>query len=820
MGAESSSLKNMAQDNIDYQTNLSDKYKKEIEITRSIRRLNSIAANFIRHTDKIEEDKCKDIIILTENILKQNFEHLELENILKQTSKKEMIYFLDKNEFQMITDKLKSKDNFKYKKEACKKIAKFYIDIKFIFDAIKDVIDDTSDDEYKYSQNRNYENYKTITIKNITYEMIEKLNIKKEKQLTIKNYSDTITDKFINKVYNDTGVRLTDITTPIIVLRSDIEHISDINKPTRNLYKIILQFKNPNKLNKIRIKDYKSFCQSRIESLMSTIDAPSSQPYETICNTYNTQNKNETILSNQKALFKLNPDVTYLQKLKNTEKKNIETCKYLDRNNNCLSISIAKLEDKFIEIISTTKKNYTNNINSIFAFIDELFIEESNGWTIKQDLTISKLERLKIDVGKAISKCYSDCEKDYKMGLDLYKAYIESSKLKKSCDNTYQYRLNEEKYKKELNQIDNIFLSFESNPSYKKDSIIKARTDIDRIIRGRNIISDSVASDTSKLNIEIEKYIDIFINDYIKKWKKDIGIIQNNRDEINRKILQLEKEKNLIIQRKKQVMEELSFDKLNTDNRPTSEEIDTNIQKAKDTAKEAARQEAEEWKDMNIRLDQLGGKYLSVTNSVGGTTPETISNLDNEIKKLKQLVSTYNEKLKLLHENFFINMKQTFQNTILQDLSNKHDISTSIILTLFNKKIKDLSKIQDLEINQEEVKLKWWSEKISSILTTYDVNTIQEYYIQLRSYQQVKSLFQDDTKEQKEAIKNSILLYQKQKDLFDNLVNKISDKFSSPNSPKYKGQVLTKDIIKKVFYNMFKLNTDVSKEKSSALDQV
>ena len=73
---------------------------------------------------------------------------------------------------------------------------------------------------------------------------------------------------------------------------------------------------------------------------------------------------------------------------------------------------------------------------------------------------------------------------------------------------------------------------------------------------------------------------------------------------------------------------------------------------------------------------------------------------------------------------------------------------------------------------------------------------------------------------QKEAIKNSSLLYQKQKELFDNLVNKISDKFSSPNSPKYKGQVLTKDIIKKVFYNMFKLNTNVMKEKTSVLDPV
>lgn len=818
MGTESSSLKNMAQDNIDYQKNLSDKYKKEIEITRSIRRLNSIAANFIRHTDRIEEDKCKDIIILTESILKQNFEHLELENILKQTSNKEMIYFLDKNEFLMITDKLKNKENFKYKKEACKKIAKFYIDIKFIFDAIKDVIDDTRDDEYKYSQNRNYENYKTITIKNITYEMIEKLNIKKEKQLTIKNYSDTITDKFINKVYNETGVRLTDITTPIIVLRSDLEHISDINKPDKNLYKITLQFKKTKSLNKIRIKEYKSFCQSRIESLMSAIDAPSSQPYETICNTYNTENKNENILSNQKALFKLNPDITYLQKLKNIEKKNIETCKYLDRNNNCLSLSIAKLEDKFIEIISTTKKNYTNNINSIYAFIDELFIEDNNGWTIKQDLTISKLERLKIDVGKAISKCYIDCEKDYKMGLDLYKAYIESTKLKKNCDNTYQYRLDEEKYKKELNLIDNMFLSFESNPSYKKDSIIKAKTDIDRIIRGRNIISDS--DNTSKINVKIEKYIDIFINDYIKKWKKDIETIQNSRDEINIKILQLEKEKNLIIQRKKLVMDELSFDKLNSDIRPTSEEIDTNIQKAKDAAKDAARQETEEWKDMKIRLDQLGGKYLSVSNSIGGSTPETITNIDNEIKQLKQLVSTYNEKIKLLHENFFINMKQTFQEATLQSLSNKYEISTTVILTLFNKKVNDLSKIQNLEINEEEIKLKWWSEKISSVLTSYDVNTIQEYYIQLRSYQQVKSLFQDDTKEQKEAIKNSSLLYQKQKELFDNLVNKISDKFSLPNSPKYKGQVLTKDNIKKIFYNMFKLNTNVIKEKTSALDQI
>ena len=91
------------------------------------------------------------------------------------------------------------------------------------------------------------------------------------------------------------------------------------------------------------------------------------------------------------------------------------------------------------------------------------------------------------------------------------------------------------------------------------------------------------------------------------------------------------------------------------------------------------------------------------------------SSNDNEIErnKLKQLLSTYNNKIKNLHTNYFKDMKEIFQETILQTLANKYNVSTSIILTAFNKILKELNKIKKLE--SANLKLQWWSEKIIRI---------------------------------------------------------------------------------------------------------
>ena len=139
------------------------------------------------------------------------------------------------------------------------------------------------------------------------------------------------------------------------------------------------------------------------------------------------------------------------------------------------------------------------------------------------------------------------------------------------------------------------------------------------------------------------------------------------------------------------------------------------------------------------------------------------SSNDNEIErnKLKQLLSTYNNKIKVLHKNYFKDMKETFQENMLQTLANKYNVSTSIILSTFNKIIKELNKIKELE--SADIKLQWWSEKISEYITPEDLNIIQEYYIQLRVYQQVKSLFMDGTQDQLDSIQNSKDLYEKQK---------------------------------------------------------
>ena len=101
----------MLQENVDYHSNLTKKYKKESIVTKDIKRLNSIAANFIRNTSKIQEDSCQDMVILTEKILEQNFQSIELENILNKKDDNKMIYFLDKNDFQNVMSTLRENRN-------------------------------------------------------------------------------------------------------------------------------------------------------------------------------------------------------------------------------------------------------------------------------------------------------------------------------------------------------------------------------------------------------------------------------------------------------------------------------------------------------------------------------------------------------------------------------------------------------------------------------------------------------------------------------------------------------------------------------------
>ena len=466
MGSNLSNLNDMFKNNADYHNNLTKQYNKEIKVSRGIKTLNNIAANFIRNTNKIQENSCEDMVILTEKILERNFQHLQLENILheKNTENNNMIYFLDKNDFQYVMNNLRENRNKgEFKKEACKKIAKYYIDIKIIFDAIKEVIDFTRNDEdiYKTNINSQYNKYETIQVENISNHMIKKLNIEKEKTLNLNQSKDyNLAEKFKNKVYKQTNIKLDNILSQIIVLKYDLQFKDPINSDN-DIYKITLQYKIPNKLTKIK-KEYKSFCQSRIESLFRVIDTPGNYTNDTICNTFNEKMNDTNLISNQKAYIKLGIPSEKINKLKVNEEKNRATCNYLNnKNKTCLSESIAKLEDKYIDIISNTKKNYTNNINIIYSYIDKLFVEENNHWTIRSNLTISSIKDIKKNIVVDITKCYSDCEKDYKLGLDLYKAYVESSKLKIYCDEKIQYSYDEKKYKQEMDQINNIFLTFQ-----------------------------------------------------------------------------------------------------------------------------------------------------------------------------------------------------------------------------------------------------------------------------------------------------------------------------------------------------------------------
>ncbi len=799
MGSNLSNLNEMAKTSADYYNNLSKQYNKEVKVTKSIKTLNTIAANFLRNTNKIQENSCEDMVILTEKILERNFQHLELENIIneKDTDNNKMIYFLDKHDFQEVMGRIRENRNKgEFKKEACKKIAKYYIDIKIIFDAIKEVIDFTRDEEdiYKTRVHSDYNKYETLQVENISSNMINKLNIEKEKILHLNESKDYyIANKFKHEVYKQTNIKLDNISTKLIVLKSDLQFKDPFNSD-KDMYKITLQYKIPTKLSKIK-KEYKSFCQSRIESLFRVIDSPGNYTNDTICNTFNPKMNETNLIDRQKSFIKLGIHSDKLKKLKINEEKNRNTCNYLNnvKNKTCLSESIARLEEKYIDIISNTKKNYTQNINAIYSYIDKLFIEEDNKWTIRNNLTISDIKDIKKSVVTDITKCYSDCEKDYKLGLDLYKAYVETSKLKIYCDEKIQYSYDETKYKQEMDQINNIFLTFQGDSTYNTEALNNAKTDIDRIIRGRHLTSSSTGSNNFKINEKINKEIDIFITDYIKKWKKKVESIQHNRDIINNKIIKLDV--NIQKEAEKDLREK--YQARYAKNRPHTITTTTN------DATFLSNLNDEEDEESNLQpLEEFTGG----------------SSNDNEIErnKLKQLLSTYNNKIKSLHTNYFKAMKEIFQETMVQTLADKYNVSTSVVLSSFNKILKELNKIKELE--SADLKLQWWSEKVSEYITPEDLNIIQDYYIQLNVYQQVKALFKDGTKEQLESIQNSNDLYEKQKNKFDKLVNRISDSFSSNDSPRYEGQPLTKDLIKKIFYSMFNIN--VIENKKYVLDIV
>ena len=344
-----------------------------------------------------------------------------------------------------------------------------------------------------------------------------------------------------------------------------------------------------------------------------------------------------------------------------------------------------------------------------------------------------------------------------------------------------------------MDQINNIFLTFQGDSTYNTEALNNAKTDIDRIIRGRHLTSSSTDSNNFKINEKINKEIDIFITDYIKKWKKKVESIQHNRDIINNKIIKLD----INIQKEADKDLREKYQARYAKNRPHTITSTTNDS----TFLSNLNDEEDEESNLQPLEEFTGG-----------------SSNDNEIErnKLKQLLSTYNNKIKSLHTNYFKTMKEIFQETMVQTLADKYNVSTSVVLSSFNKILKELNKIKELE--SADLKLQWWSEKVSEYITPEDLNIIQDYYIQLNVYQQVKALFKDGTKEQLESIQNSNDLYEKQKNKFDKLVNRISDSFSSSDSPRYEGQPLTKDLIKKIFYSMFNIN--IIENKKYVLDIV
>lgn len=444
----SSTNSSSSNSNDEYEKNLSDLYNDNDKINKLlVNNLDKIVSNFIHTMNPSDlkkfsdgdENYCKDIVILTSEILNKNYTKYELKVIDNKissndkSSKVTNVYF--KHNYHS--------DNNDETKELCLKIGLYYVRIAIIFSTIVNILNPLID---KYN-NGTLVNIFDNNIQGNDRLKSEKKESFKDKDIYYSGLCDTRYNYLFNSVdFSEDPIKINKdkLCGLFFSKKLDIDTIQQVN----NIYAIQqLYYNNPNfySLFYDDKKEYYNFFDNITE-----ITLPSSKTRQEVKKNIEKLKKdyreNKSINSdlkydsqrdpNQKLSNNINID-NLCDKIINYNYKEILISK--DKN---VNVYINHLKDMIIKI-KDYKKELIKIINEeLFEIISDNKTSRSNldkekninyNFRVNSNLSIEKLNNLTDYVRKLVIDMYLNCENDYITGINYLEEIIKND-IKNNAD--------------------------------------------------------------------------------------------------------------------------------------------------------------------------------------------------------------------------------------------------------------------------------------------------------------------------------------------------------------------------------------------------
>lgn len=357
-----------------------------------------LTSNFQDLKNLTNPEYCKNLILLTSNVISRYLNESELvylkqriegsEETLKMSEPEKITYFNKKN-----IEKMDVKSELK-KKRMCIAIAKYYIQIFHIFNAIAHTINPVYSWKDKFG-----------SIVNVDYE--HRNDIPKDVQPTISKVN--LCSSRINALMNDKSI---------------------VNKTGNELIEVNTTFCNMNKVNlnsEPGIPELEVLYYDEYDYNIGKFSTMS----ENMIKEYNKDLKSFYTLFTGNST--LPSDITKFGQIPLRDYSKNNQCQTNGAFRKTYKGSLKeKLFKEYVDNIKSMMKNTDDNQQSLLAIVDQLFIFVKNPQEPNKKLIIINpkldnklLSKLIADTRTNIIKLYSTCETDFFKGLQILEALIE-----------------------------------------------------------------------------------------------------------------------------------------------------------------------------------------------------------------------------------------------------------------------------------------------------------------------------------------------------------------------------------------------------------
>lgn len=351
-----------------------------------------ITMNFKNLQKMYDKDYCNKLIILTKDIIKNNFNELEISNINKRINKSASAAAKEDIAFRFDDNENPQQQPIN-KEEMCQEIAKFYILIAHLFSAIMLTVNPV----YSYTDETNNTLY---------FNLFEKDKIPKHADVSISNLN--ICSNRINQLTNH---------TKFDELNKDIEVAPDIcnNINNKNGMKTLADEPGIPELKDLYFDSDYDYLTGKFNSM-----------------SHQTKEKYKNDLKRFYTEFTGNADLP-----DNINDFNDIKLKDYNKDEKCLNgtyLNTYKGSDELFQIYANNIKTMIQKTNikqeELLGIINNIFtysIDKDTGKKIIKihpELNIEKLNTLIKMTREIIIELYINCEKDFVRGIEIYEAII------------------------------------------------------------------------------------------------------------------------------------------------------------------------------------------------------------------------------------------------------------------------------------------------------------------------------------------------------------------------------------------------------------